>query len=390
MIVAGKEFRDHLTSKRFLIIFIILMLLSIISMTGGMDQYNKNLESYKTSTAQNSQQQWYKDEVASLQKQIADAQAKGASAEEIQGLQYQLNQLTNPPMPSVLFVFNELNNYFMLIGGVLAIAMGFDLISREKEDGSLKSLLSHPLYRDSIINGKYLGALAVLLVVMASVFLVTIALMLFYGVVPTGDDLARILAYFLLALLYCGVFFSIAILTSTIAKSSAMSILYVLGIVLVLLMVPQFSYQIANVVMGPPPEQSPIPVAVQAPGTSNGTAVVNGNDTMPQPNVKMAPFIGWNPEIQQYYQKQQMIIDSINTISPLYDFGQQVSMAILSKAGGIVPLMDARSGVYRPITHDPTLLDSLSSVWTNILALIIELILPLVGSYILFMRMDVR
>jgi len=35
-------------------------------------------------------------------------------------------------------------------------------------------------------------------------------------------------------------------------------------------------------------------------------------------------------------------------------------------------------------------MDSLASVWTNILAMLIELILPLALSYVMFMRSDIR
>ena len=82
LIVAGKEFRDHLTSKRFLIIFGILLLLSVISMAQGMSQYNQMLDSYKQAAAENPQQPWFQEQVASLRQQIADAEARSASAEE--------------------------------------------------------------------------------------------------------------------------------------------------------------------------------------------------------------------------------------------------------------------------------------------------------------------
>lgn len=40
MIVAEKEFRDHLASKRFMVIFAILLLLSFYGVYTGMDAYN--------------------------------------------------------------------------------------------------------------------------------------------------------------------------------------------------------------------------------------------------------------------------------------------------------------------------------------------------------------
>jgi ABC-2 type transport system permease protein len=391
LIVAGKEFRDHLTSKRFLIIFAILLLLSVISMAQGMDQYNQMLDSYKQAAAENPQQQWFKDQVASLRQQIADAEARSAPAEEIESLQYQLDNLINPDMPSMLFVFSTFNSkYFIMIAMVLSITVGFDLITREREDGSLRSLLSHPVYRDSIINGKFLAVVGVLVTAIGMVFLLMLATMLFYSVVPSGDDLPRIFVYFLMALLYCGVFFAFAMMASSIAKNSAMSIMIVLGIAMALLIIPQSSYDIAGFILGPPPEAKWVE-PVLPPADINDVSMVGDASSAGVP-VKMDPAMisspGWSSDIQQYYDRQRLIVDSIDTISPMYNFGDRISNSILSGYGGVAPLLDKSS--YLAIYKKPTIIDSLAAVWINILALIIELIIPLVISYVVFLRADVR
>lgn len=396
LIVAGKEFRDHITSKRFLIVFVILLLLSVISMVQGMSQYNETLQNYKESTAQSQQQPWFQEQVASLRQQIADAQANGASSDEIASLQYQLDKMINPDMPSMLYIFSTFNSkYFIMIGMVLSITVGFDLITREREEGSLKSLLSHPVYRDSVINGKFLAVVGVLVASIGSVFLITLAVMLFYSVVPSGDDLVRIFVYFLMALLYCGVFFALAMMASALAKSSAMSIMIVLGIAMALLIIPQSSYDIAGFILGQPPEAEwiePVPVLVDA----NGTEFQYGDSAdvavKSEPSKIVAP--GWSDELQQYYERQRLIIEIISSVSPMYNFGDKISNSILYKSGGAIPLLDKApvSSYARPfyIYKDPTILDSLAVVWTNILALLIELIVPIVISYIAFLRADVR
>ncbi len=98
LIVAGKELRDHVTSRRFLIIFAILLLISVYSIVTGMDQYNKTLDSYKESQ----QQDWYQKQIQDLQKQIQDAQARGDPQELIDNLQAQIDSMINPSMPSVM------------------------------------------------------------------------------------------------------------------------------------------------------------------------------------------------------------------------------------------------------------------------------------------------
>jgi ABC-2 type transport system permease protein len=366
--------------------------LAVIGMATGMAQYNDSLEQYKKNQADTQQQPWFQEQVASLQKQISDARAAGASSEEVQALQQQLDMLINPAMPSVLYVFGGLNEssglsggYFSLILMLLSIVLGFDLITREKEEGSLKSLLSHPVYRDSVINGKLLGAFAILVIVMGSVFLVTLAIMLFYGVVPTGDDLLRIAAYFVTALLYCGVFFAMATLFSTLAKTSAMSILFVLSVVVALIIVPTFAPKVADAIMGPAPVVTPIPVDIvdNKENASGGIAAISPISSK---------IIGWDPDVEQYYQKKQMIIDSIDTVSPMYSFDYRLSPAILYKQGGnIGPVLYKSDPVSAyQLYKEPTLLESLGYVWVTLLALMVELIVPLAISYIIFMRADVR
>jgi ABC-2 type transport system permease protein len=408
LIVAGKEFRDHLTSKRFLAIFAILMLVAIIGMATGMDQYNQSLDQYKTSQAQEQQQQWFKDEVASLQLQIKQAQANNLSADNVQALQQQLESLISPTMPSVLTVFGGFidsstfqGGYFALIMMFLAIALGFDLITREKEEGSLKSLLSHPVYRDAVINGKLLGSMAVLVVAMGSVFLVSLAIMLFFGQVPTADDLLRIISFFVLGLLYGGVFFAIATLLSTVAKTSAMSMICVLGVIVLLLIVPFFAPKIADAVLGSPPV---------APVGGNGGGVVeplvdtntssNGNDAVMGPMIPVTNTTGpdeawqiYSNETTQYYQNEALITDSINMLSPLYDFGVKIAQPIIyqeaASPGGPVMYSDVNlRAIY--VNSVPTVWDSIAYVWNSILALVIMLVAALAISYVAFMRTDIR
>lgn len=385
LVVAGKEFRDHLTSKRFLAIFAILMLLAVVGMATGMGQYNDSLEEYKKSQAEMQQQQWFKDQVASLQKQIAEAEANGLPADEVAALRQQLDDLINPSMPSALTVFGSLNQgsgygqgYLTLILMLLSIALGFDLVTREREEGSLKSLLSHPVYRDAVINGKFLGAMGVLSLVVGCVFLVTFAIMLFYGVLPQGDDLPRIAAFFLMALLYCAVFFAAATLFSTVAKTSAMSILGVLGLVVAFIILPSVAPSISGAIMGPAPDYSPFYME----DVVKAEAVDNSSTAVPMPIII-------DDDYQQYWQKLQMITDAISTVSPMYGFGEKISPAIVYRSGGYaVPLYVSS---YKPYYgSETTLLDSLASVWTSILALFVELAVCLAASYVIFLRSDIR
>lgn len=170
-LVIKKEFRDLMQSKRFLMIFGALLLVVILSMSQGVGEYNDALDEYKEITSR-----------------IGESEG--------------LRQQFMPEKPSILLIFNTMTSYFISFGAVLAIAIGFDLISREKEEGSLKSLLSHPLFRDNIIIGKLCGALATLGLVMVVVIFTCTGMLMIYGISPSSNEFLRILLYMGFSLVY--------------------------------------------------------------------------------------------------------------------------------------------------------------------------------------------
>ncbi|OPY29046.1 MAG: ABC-2 family transporter protein [Methanocella sp. PtaU1.Bin125] len=414
LIVAGKEFRDHVTSKRFIVIFTILLLFSIYSIGTGMDQYNKTLDMYK----QNQQQDWYQQEIARLQQEIQAAQARGDSQDLIDSLQAQLDSMLNPWMPSVMTIFYTMNQYFVWICILLAIALGFDLITREKEEGSLKSLLSHPVYRDSVINGKTIAAISVLAVAMGATLLITIAVMLFFSVIPTADELLRITAYYVMALGVCVAFFAVAMAASTLAKNSSMAVMFTLGVVVILAGLSNFSPQIVSFIVGPAPDYGgPIvyrgaaedeivvksaPVAGGATAGDSGSSPVDSStppDGTPAPTIEpikepepVPPGPIWdNSEWQKWWDRQMLVQSVFDAISPITNFQNHIAQALISDTSiNIRPLlMDSKiSPYYR--NEKTNVLTALGSVWMNILALVAEIIAALGVAYVKFLRTDIR
>src|SRR4030066_188576 len=54
---------------------------------------------------------------------------------------------------------------------IVGIALGFDAVNSERASGNLSRLLSQPLYRDSVINGKFLAGLITLAILVTSIVL---------------------------------------------------------------------------------------------------------------------------------------------------------------------------------------------------------------------------
>lgn len=382
-IIAEKEFKDHLSSKRFIAIFAILALLAFAGVYMGMDNYDKKLEQYKN--PQLVMDDYYsKIMIDALQTQVSDAEARGDSPETIQGLKDQLNALTNPAMPSVLEVFNSMIILFTFIGMILGAAMGFDQISREKDEGSLKFLAISPIHRDAIINGKTLGALATLSLALAAAFVLAIAIVMIRGVVPGLDDMVRIGAFYVASLLYCMVFFAIAMMMSAITRNTAISVICTIGLVFLLVFFSIFaliaSSFIAQAIVGPAPPINYGNYMDNSTGSMNVTSILQDEE-----------YMNYTTRLVT---TQFQISDTLTTVSPVNDFGGMMGLGM----GGIgqatlskTPVQTFDLSLYGTASKkEISLPESLASVWTKILVLLVELAIALAVSYVVFMRMDIR
>ena len=334
-VIAAKEFRDSITSRRFLIVLAILTIISLLGIISGLNNYNTILNSYKGVTGSTD----YQVMADQVRQQITIAEASNASAEEISNLKAQLAAMLNPTMPSVLLIFDSLNSNITFIGMVLAISVGFDLISKEIEEGSLKMLLSHPVHRDSIITGKIIGAILLLLTVLAVIYAMTIATMLIYGIVPIPDDIARIAVSLFIALLYLTLFLTIAVATSTLTRNSSTSILTALGIAFLVMAIPVVANFIVEI--------------------NGGTVADYGSATA-------------------YNSVQGIVNDMIFKSAPADNFGS------ISR---ILFLESADNGMNEPTS---SILQILLSMVNNIIVFIVEIALVLFVIYKKFMRVDIN
>ena len=52
--------------------------------------------------------------------------------------------------------------FIALLGPFVGLTLGFDAINSERSEGTLNRLVSQPIYRDTVINGKFLAGAAVI------------------------------------------------------------------------------------------------------------------------------------------------------------------------------------------------------------------------------------
>ncbi|MCK9313591.1 MAG: ABC transporter permease [Methanocorpusculum sp.] len=113
--------------------------------------------------------------------------------------------------------------FFPLIG----IALGYDGIIKEKNSKTLNVLLTHPVFRDNIITGKFLGiSMGLALVVFLSLILVAASDFIISGKIATFDSLLRLLIFGIFTFLYLLVFTTFGLFTSVWCKTEIESLTF--------------------------------------------------------------------------------------------------------------------------------------------------------------------
>jgi len=127
-----------------------------------------------------------------------------------------------------LFSFVQFIGFF---GPLIGIFLGFDAINRERVSRTLSKLASQPIYRDSIINAKYLAGVTTIAVVLVGIVLIISGLGIrLIGVVPGSEEVLRLAIYVIISILYVSFWLGIAILFSVVFRSTATSALASLAI----------------------------------------------------------------------------------------------------------------------------------------------------------------
>lgn len=350
--IAKHEFKDHLSSKYFIILFSVFIILSISGIVSGLNNYNQQIRDYNEQIDQNIVSPDYQEEVAALQMQLKKAEDEGASADQIKTLRYNLNMLTQPPMPSALIIFESFNSNFGLIGIILAISMGFNTITREKEDGTFKALLSHPIHRDTILIGKMLGAILILSMIISSCFIIIISILLLNGVMPSFDELIRIVIYMCSILILLLLFYNISLVTSSISKNSTTSLFNSFFIIVVMILTPTILISIDSIS-----------------SQDDQQIIINNNGKMQYIN---------SPNVQQ-------LIDIISFIYPTDNFEKISSSIVKKQVTTSIPI--SSNSAYT--IGDNSIPGSIIKVLSNYIVLMFEIVILFTISYISFMRMDI-
>jgi len=360
-VIAKKEFSESLRSTRFMILFGLFLFMLLLSAYQGTQAYNDELETY-------------------------NAQMGSGN--------------TDMPKPSILTAFQQLlgtmreSSGITIVGAIIGIIIGVDAISGERERGTLKFLLTQPIYRDTLINGKLLGFTILIFTVVAISSIMTIAVVGgITGVFPGGDDAARILFFDCMMFIYIMTFAVIGLFFSVFLKQSFDALLAAIALfIIITLLISPVATAVASFI-APMPSQSQVFV-MQGGGGQTMPVVFAGGDRAASNRTGGAVLNrtgvsrGWqgmSTEMRDAMTKNRDVRQKIMYLSPSENF-RQVNEVILDPYFEAMGGGQGSFGFRSQIQH--SLSEGLGMVWGNILAILVGLILFFIASYVMFLRQD--
>ena len=214
-------------------------------------------------------------------------------------------------------------------------------------------MLSQPIYRDALLLGKFLGALATLAVALVALWLIVLgAGLLLLGMPPRGVEVARGIGFLAVAIAYGGVWLAVSMLFSVIFRSTATSALCALGVWLFFLILWPLIVPV-------------IVVGVRLARHDVGRASID--------------------ETLAFIELQSLL----DRLSPNTLFGEAVIGLLNPETrtlGPIIPSQMRGAIMGAPLPFDQSLL----LIWPQITGLIAGMIVVFAAAYVIFQREEVR
>jgi len=222
-VVMLKELSDHLTSIRFFVLELLVILIAMVT-------------------------------VFAATLQIRDTTAEDPF------LFLRFFTTSRDPFPAFIV-------WLTMLVPLMAIGLSFDAVNGEHNRRTMSRILAQPIYRDALLFGKFFGALITLTIALVVLWLMVIGLGLWtIGIPPGGEEMARIFVFLLVTVVYAGVWLTLSMLFSIIFRSAATAALVALGFWLFLQLIwPILAGAIAQIIV--PPDPRYMALGLETPGT---------------------------------------------------------------------------------------------------------------------------
>jgi len=139
-----------------------------------------------------------------------------------------------------------------LTAPLLGIAFAFDAVNGERALGTLPRLVSQPIHRDAIINGKFAAALVTISIVLVSVIVIVSGIgILRLGLTPSATELLRLLVWIGVTILYVAMWLAFGTLLSVIFRRAATAALVGFGVWLLVALFGKFLLNLVLAIFAP-------------------------------------------------------------------------------------------------------------------------------------------
>lgn len=231
-------------------------------------------------------------------------------------------------------LLNFVNIVALIFVPLIGIALGFDAINRERAGGTLSRIMSQPVFRDSVINGKFMAGIVILSIMMTTAILLIGGYGLrMVGVPPSLEEINRLFIYLVLIIIYGAFWIGLSILLSILFRSLGTSLICSIALWLI------FSFAV---------------LVVATVGTGQSAEA----------------------------------LQTIIRFSPNWLFGN-ASSAILHPTVRTFGTITAEQAAYM-IPNPLSLGQSLILIWPNLAGLVSLSVICFAISYVLFMRQEIR
>lgn len=209
-VIARKEWRTALHNDVFLVMAALFLIMSIASVYIGSSTKSAELKAYQ---------------------------------DIVQLAREQGGEVPAPPEIYPLSILANIVDYIVMIGAVLAIFLGYNAFHTERESGTLRILLAHPITQQDVVAGKLTGAAGMISGMLTAAFLMNLALfMATTKLVPTAEESARLAICLVLAFVYMMMFYSCALWISLKAHDGTFAFLVLMIVwIFFTFVIPQFA-----------------------------------------------------------------------------------------------------------------------------------------------------
>lgn len=247
--IIQKEILNNIFSSRFLVTFLLLVIIVFATSIILTNDYVRKQDEF--SLRQTERENYLRNyaHFNRIQNIIQPTQPPLAFYSLVRGISLEVNieEFDDDPLP-VMFPLIDLTFIVTILLSLVALLFSYDAICGEKEEGTLKLMLSNSVSRAKVLLGKTIGGTLTLLLPFAfSLGLSLVVILLNPRVSWKGSDWGALGLIFFAAALYITLFYCLGIFISSRHKTGSSSIMTALFIwVLFILVIPSLTPYVAS------------------------------------------------------------------------------------------------------------------------------------------------